>query len=245
LSATQIVHGQWRALLRMFGPPLALWLVAQLLGAMLLQQMTWNRMAAATPATPTAMTVTNTAGTTTTNITVVTTTTSAAGRTVTVSAGGFAAPSAFATFAMSLAATFTAAANLVALSWFGMWMGLNSKNTNLATLKTIIFVQIIPWLVIAFASALIVPLLLLPRLLKGASTSPSQMMVWYPLIVSALTTVLYLAKDMAFVLWARRKLYAEFRERAVRAVVPIRLVLPPPSPPAAAPPVIAPDLAAR
>jgi hypothetical protein len=141
---------------------------------------------------------------------------------------------------MSVAGTLTVIANLAALSWFGMWMGLNSKNSNLATLKTIVFVQIIPWFGVSFASAMVVPLVLLPSLMKGVSTPTSQMMVWFPLITSGLATVLFLAKDIAFSFWARRKLYAEFRERAVQAVAPIRLPGPPRLSLAGAPPVIAP-----
>ena len=58
-------------------------------------------------------------------------------------------------------------------------------------------------------------------------------MVWYPLLTVAVTTVLYLIKDIAFALWARRKLYSEFRERAAGVAAPIRPALPPPLPRAA------------
>src|SRR3989442_14367125 len=47
LTPRQIVQGQWRALLRMFGLPLALCLTAQLFGAILVQQMTWSQVATA------------------------------------------------------------------------------------------------------------------------------------------------------------------------------------------------------
>ena len=175
----------------------------------------------------------------TTNSTSVATVTTG-GAATTVSFGGFAAPNDLVMLAISVAGTLTFVANLAALCWFGMWMGLNSKNHNMATLKTIVFVQIIPWFVVAFASAMVVPLLLLPRLMKGVPSAASQMMLWYPLLSAALTTVLYLAKDIGFSLWARRKLYAEFRERAVLGVAPIRLAVPPPLPRTDPPPVIAP-----
>jgi len=119
-------------------------------------------------------------------------------------------------------------------------MGLNSKSTNLATLKTILCVQIIPWFALTFASMLAVPLLLLPVMLKGGGAAPAQMMFWYMLLPSAIMTALCLAKDGAFWLWARRKLYSEFRERAAPAVIPVRPTLPPPLPRPAVPPVIAP-----
>src|SRR5437764_5561295 len=134
--------------MRMFGPPLAFCLAAQLLSAVLVQQMTWSRMATAIPASPTTNSASNTTSITNGSFgTTVITAQSTAG-TATVSGWGFRGPSIFETLAASLGATLTTAANFVALSWFGMWMGLNSKNTNLATLKTIAFVQIIPWFIV-------------------------------------------------------------------------------------------------
>jgi hypothetical protein len=60
-------------------------------------------------------------------------------------------------------------ANLIALIWFGLWMGLVSRNSLLATLKTIAFVQIIPWLVITFAGAMVIPLLALAGGFRGGA----------------------------------------------------------------------------
>lgn len=226
LSAMQMVQGHWRALLRMFAPALALCLAVQLLGTMLVQEKTWSRFAVL-PAPPVAPPATST---TITNSMVVTTT-SATGS-VSVSGrgfgfAGFVVPNRLVTLAMSAATILTIAANFVALSWFGMWMGVVSKSTPLATLKTIVFVEIIPWFVISFASALLFPLMLLPSLLTAVPTATSRIMFWYPLFTSAVATVLSLAKDIAFLLWARRKLYFEFRERATRTVAPIRLPIPP------------------
>jgi hypothetical protein len=226
LPSSQIVQGQGRALLRMFGLPLALCLTVQLFGAVLVQQRTWNQVAGATalPARP-ATTTTNTLPAT--NIAVVTTPTRTGA--VTFSFPGVAAAGVIVTLAMSIAGSLTVAANLVALSWFGMWMGLNSKNTHLATLKTILFVQVIPWFALTFVSMLAFPLLLLPSLINGGAAT-SQMMVWFPLFLSAAMATLSLAKDIAFIFWARRKLYSEFRDRVVRVVAPIQPTLPPPLP---------------
>jgi hypothetical protein len=118
--------------------------------------------------------------------------------------------------------------NVIALGWFGMWMGMNSKSTSLATLKTIALVQVAPWFIISFLSALVIPMLMLPGLMKGASPNISALMIWYPLVTSGLATLLYLAKNMAFILWSRRKIYAEFRICATRTVAPIRMVMAPP-----------------
>ena len=120
---------------------------------------------------------------------------------------------------------------------------MTSKSANLATLKTLLFVQILPWLVIAFGSSVIVGLLLMrvmmPVITKGATPNPASVMVWYPIISMGLTCVLSLAKDAVFMVLARRKLYANFRDMAVRAIVPIQITVPPPAPrPAATPPVI-------
>jgi hypothetical protein len=236
LTAKQMVQGQWRALLRMFGLPLALYLAAQLTSTVMSQQ-SWRRVATAAPSPPT-VTTTNA----TTNAMIVTTTrrTPMTTTTTTVSVGGFTAPSEWATLAASVAGTLVFVANLAALSWFGMWMGLNSRNTNLATLKTIVFVQIIPWIVITFGATMCAAVLIMPRMIQGGAAPASQMTTWFPLITTALTTALVLAKDIAFVFWARRKLLAEFRERAMQAVAPIRPSPPPPLPRAETPPVIAP-----
>ena len=108
--------------------------------------------------------------------------------------------------ALALASLLTVAANLVALGWYGMWMGLNSKSTNLATLKTVLFVQIVPWFFIMFASALSLPLVVMPMLRGGG-----QMIFWYPIVTTTVTTLLCLAKDVFFILYAKGRLNAELR----------------------------------
>ncbi len=121
-------------------------------------------------------------------------------------------------------------ANLYALCWFGLWMGLTSKSGHLAVLKTIVFVWIGPWFVITFASSLILGLLMvvvmMPSFTKGNTSQAAGLVVWYPLLAAALTVTLTLAKDILFAVWARRKLFADFRELAVRAVAPVRPTTP-------------------
>jgi hypothetical protein len=207
--------------------------------------MTWNQLAAATtpPAPPPMPAPTNSTTALSSNVVIVKTsyvaTTTIGTGTTTVSIRGFPAPGSFIILAISVAGILTVAANLVALSWFGMWMGLTSRSTNLAALKTIAFVQIIPWFAVSFASALIVPVLLVPRLIFGGGGPPTQFMIWYPLLTSGVATMLYLVKDVAFIGWARRKLHSEIRLRAARTVSPTRMP-PPPLPKPGAPPVIAP-----
>jgi hypothetical protein len=152
-----------------------------------------------------------------------------------------AAPSSLVTLTMSVAGVLTLLGNLAAISWFGMWMGLNSRTTNLATLKTILFVQIIPWFGLSFASALVIPLVVFPSLMRGGGTTSMQtLVVWMPLLIAVVSTSLSLAKDAVFLLWARKRLLTGFRDRAVQSIVPVRLqsVLIPPR--ADAPPPLAP-----
>ncbi|MBE0540083.1 MAG: ABC transporter permease subunit [Verrucomicrobia bacterium] len=137
-----------------------------------------------------------------------------------------------------LAKTAVIAANLIALGWFGMWMAMTSKSANFATLKTLLFVQVIPWLVIQFASAMIIPLLLMPALMKSASGSANPNTIaggvaWFPILFTAVTVLLTLGKDVLFILLARKQLFGNFRELAVRAVMPVKLAIPPPITPTA------------
>lgn len=232
LTVRQIVQGQWRALLRMFGLPLALCLGTQLLGTMIVSESAWRQAARAPvpPAVPTTPAATNAPGTTTVATT--------SGGAMMVSVGGFTPPDRMVTLVVSLMGTLAVAANLVALSWFGMWMGLNSRSVNQATLKTIVFVQIIPAFSIGVASAIIIPLLLLPKLMAGASGLPGNM-AWFQLLTSGLSTGLFLAKDLVFAVWARQSLYSKFRERTAPVLRPVRIAMPPRLPRSAVPPVVA------
>jgi hypothetical protein len=190
VSTEQIVRGQWRALLRMFGLPVLLIVGIQMAAAALAHVATWGQFATGGPQVSFAL--------------------------VAAAAGSI-----------------TTLGNLIALSWFGMWMGMTSKNTSLAALKTFAFVEVIPWLVIAYASAMVVSLLMMPALLKGASGGkgpPTGFLTWYPLLSAVLAGVLALAKDIAFSLWARKKLYSSFREQLVRNAPVIRAAVLPLSP---------------
>jgi hypothetical protein len=155
-------------------------------------------------------------------------------------------PSLAVTLVGSGAAIIVSAANLVAICWFGMWMGMTSKSNNLATLKTLAFVQVIPGMVISFASALVIPIVIMPTILKGGFTSKnatswmtSTLMSWVPLITVAVSTLLTLGKDLGYIVWARRMLLETFREQATRSLNPFRYAAPPlVPPPVPAPPVI-------
>jgi len=115
-------------------------------------------------------------------------------------------------------------ANLVALGWFGLWMGLVSRTARMATLKTIVFVEVIPWFALILISGLVIPLMMFSSSWLNKNTGPSQtvMSVWFPVMVAALPAGLALVKNVLFWQLARRKLTRGFRDLAVRAVIPIQ-----------------------
>jgi len=122
------------------------------------------------------------------------------------------------------------AMNLVALAWFGLWMGLTSKNTLTATLKTIVFVLIIPWFVIYFVALISISLWIPFNGLFGGGSAPSQAFVnfWFPVLFVALPAGLALVKDACLWGLARARLFGKFRELAVRSVVPVHISNVPP-----------------
>jgi len=125
------------------------------------------------------------------------------------------------TLLAAIAAAVSTAGNLIALCWFGMWMGMTSRTANLATLKTLLFVQIVPALVIYFASSMLILPVMAPYFFKMAHSKASptsfSWMTWYPLLSAAFVALLSLAKDIGFLLWSRKKLYSSFREQAAHS----------------------------
>jgi ABC-type transport system involved in multi-copper enzyme maturation permease subunit len=237
LSERKIVLGQWRALLRTFAIPVSVVLLLQLLSSGLSHVSMRRTMAAASASAATASASMKT--NTTSRGTVVVSYTNAPPRFSPPSFNSITAHEWLTLIVNSVTVVATSTANLVALCWFGMWMGMTSKNANLAALKTILFVQIVPYIVIAFGSTMAIGFLLMPYLSRlGSSSSPGAFMIWYPFLSTLLMAILFLAKDTAFFLWSRRILYTSFRDQAVRSVSPVIAIPPtiaiPPVIPAAA-----------
>ena len=203
LSVNSIIEGQRRAFLRWLAIPLALWIGAQLVGGFMAQRAQSSFVASRTPPAPVAM------GTnvTVTNVTVVSTRVTPAGVTV---SGAFNGPSSWVVAVVQVGGALAFAANIWALTWFGMWMGMTSQSTNMATLKTIVFVQVIPWFAITFLAAIVGPLFLWRLSMAGGFSYSRQL-----LLTSGVTTGLCLLKDILLVLIARRRLYADFRQWAL------------------------------
>jgi hypothetical protein len=197
LSSAQIVRGQQRALLRLFGWPLALFLGASLVGMYLSQWMSAGMLG------PDRWVQT------------------------------------WSALALAAVGTLGSAADFVALAWFGMWMGVTSRNVTLATLKTILFVLVVPWFVIGFVTTIAAAALMITGMVAavsaGVTTFSASAFLWWALVAGGLTLVLTILKDALFVAWAERKLTRDFRDAAVRAIVPAQAA--PVRP--AVPPVIA------
>jgi hypothetical protein len=111
-------------------------------------------------------------------------------------------------------------------------MGLTTKTVPLATLKTLLFVQIIPSLVIGFLAGLMIPLLMMTSVLRGTmavnAASMPNFVLWMPLLMTLFSAGLSLAKDAFFIVWARRKLLTDFREVAAQGFVPVAVRTAPP-----------------
>lgn len=123
---------------------------------------------------------------------------------------------------------FTRLADLIAIAWVGVWMGLTSRNANLAVLKTLLFVQVLPWLVTVFLT----PFLMFPvMLVAGIGGSGQEWLMLFPMVMSEL---LWIGKDVIFIFWARSRLETDLR---VLALPESSRVWSPPTPaPSPAPP---------
>jgi hypothetical protein len=107
-------------------------------------------------------------------------------------------------------------ANLAAVGWFGMWMGLTNRKPSIAILKIICIVWVLPGIAFYFALGI----LMMTFTFAGGP-------VWLGMASYA---VLHLIKDAFFILWARRRLFGKFREVAAFGGVlkrPRRLSPPP------------------
>jgi ABC-type transport system involved in multi-copper enzyme maturation permease subunit len=136
--------------------------------------------------------------------------------------GGVATAGAFnGSFSLSLftaaVGALTTGANLLALMWVGMWMGLTSKSASIATLKTLLFVEVLPWFGISFASAALSGILMYRRI-QSAGVPSNNLIFIFPLLMVGLSAALTLAKDAVLLVWARERLRSTFRTEAARSI---------------------------
>lgn len=105
--------------------------------------------------------------------------------------------------------------NLIALTWFGFWMGLVSRNSLSATLKTLLFVQVIPSLAISFGAGILMSLTLV---LTGWSSGGARRLELYALVTTLVPMALSLTKNWVFYFLARKRMGEQFRATALQAV---------------------------
>jgi len=224
ITARQVIVGQWRGSLKMFGLPVLLLVSANAAGTVLSQLSLQSLVSGArstttvaTNQTPVATNQSSTTSTTMVSSTVVTIT--PGNQTNAMPISGTSSVTAGQQFYMAVvmggASALSTMGSLLALTWFGMWMGLTSRTANLATLKTILFVQIIPWFAIAFGSIFLMGFLMRSQFAFNSSSSqPNWWLSWWPLLNAVLSTGLALIKDIVFILWSRQRLHSTLRERA-------------------------------
>jgi ABC-type transport system involved in multi-copper enzyme maturation permease subunit len=106
---------------------------------------------------------------------------------------------------------------LVAIVWFGMWMGLTSGKTNVAVIKTLVFCQVLPSIALSF----------LQMLAMFGLTWGMGGLHWLPEVVGS---VLGMVVDLAFVILARKKLLGTFSDVATRTPNYAAVGKPPPLP---------------
>ena len=101
-------------------------------------------------------------------------------------------------------------ADLLAVAWFGMWMGLTTKKNTMAVVKTFAFVIVLPWLALMFLQGFLMGFLFAYSLGRGGVFGG-----WFwlgPAVIAAVN----LGKDIFFICWSRRKLLTRFRDTITR-----------------------------
>lgn len=218
ITVREIVRGNWHSFLKTFGWPLLLMLSVQLIVTPITQRHAYAGFAKSTT-TVTTKTTTNSAGQLSqTNANPSTT------NSVTVTSKRFTVPdmSWVLVIVIAVLGVITYATNLAAISWFGAWVGMTTKNANIAILKTIAFVMIIPWFAISFAGGIATMIFIVPTFTRG--TTPN--LTWLPLVTITVTSILRVVTDVVFIKASRTKLYGRFREQAVLSMGP-EIVAPP------------------
>jgi hypothetical protein len=117
-------------------------------------------------------------------------------------------------------------------------MGLTSRSAHSATLKTILFVLILPWFLSVVGLVLLMPLLMLTGIFQATASMPGWIEYWMPVLMTALYGLFGGAKNAFFIRWSWRRLNAQFRDRVASVKPAPRQLTPPPLPPAV-PPVVA------
>src|SRR5688572_19257498 len=103
----------------------------------------------------------------------------------------------------------TSLTTAAAIALVGMWLGLRSRRPHIAVIKTYVFVLIIP----GVALSIIMGILMIGLSLAGN---------YEQVLLTVITTLLWVVKDVALILWARRNLYSRFRDAVAGIDLPRR-----------------------
>jgi hypothetical protein len=122
--------------------------------------------------------------------------------------------------------------DLVAIAWFGMWMGVTTKKATIAVVKAFAFVIVLPWLALMFLHGFVMGLL---AFTLGA---PGFFGGWFWWVPPAVITLVNLGKDIFFIRWSRHKLLTRFRDTVTRDAPLVVPHAPPQLPSALKPPLI-------
>lgn len=124
---------------------------------------------------------------------------------------------------------------MAALGWFGMWMGLTNRKLTMAVIKTVVFVQVLPWIAQMFMMGF--GMAFIGVIMAKAFASGGTMPFWIGMLPSMAFT---LGKNIFFIAWARKRLFTRFRDavtgiksgatRAVPMKVDVAAAPPPPAP---------------
>jgi len=195
LPEARIVAGQWSALLRLFGVPVLLFVVAHVvLGFLQVQEM--HAMVANSKGATTSMFEETHQ------------------------------------IVSTLSSVLTSLGDFVALAWFGMWMGMKIQRPTIAVLLTLVFVLVIPWFISTFVQGYLMVLVMSgSKFLAGKSDFP----MW---LVTSIVAVMWVLKDVFFIMWSRGQLRTKFRAVASGSNNRVWVPSPPPVQSANLPPVI-------
>ncbi|MCW5558311.1 MAG: hypothetical protein KIT22_10830, partial [Verrucomicrobiae bacterium] len=191
LSHRDIVSGHWRGWCRAYRLPVLLCLAMAAVSSWAVQSVQFRQISAVIPMATAAPGITNAPGLTSTNSTTVNLQLGT-GVQMSGTVSGTSVPPLSEPFVRwvpvttALLTSGSTVLNLIALAWVGMWMGLTSRGVTVAALKTVVFVLVIPWFVIAVLAAIAMPLIFFPMLKNSATAGPGPsfqtLMIWSPLL---------------------------------------------------------------
>ena len=243
LKERHIIDGQWAGLRHMFGLPLLLLLGCFTVGTVLSQQRMHRSLQQASSTASTVITHRNGSVTSSTIVSGTAAAQSSNSRLGNPSMASSGSSDSLWSWGISaataLAEVGTVGMNLLALCWFGMWMGLTSRTANLAALKTLMFVQVIPLFVIFFSTNMLIGVVMSALVLRNGPAQSNSWFLYYQLINILIAAGLAITKDVVFIVWSRSRLYRSLRVQAALGLGK-RINSTRPAPAVAAPPVIPP-----